>query len=66
MKKTLYKPQTDDLDVNVAVYANEAWFNLRRCTDNPSECGKRWPNPKKDINLFFCKKGKDNQACPID
>jgi hypothetical protein len=67
VKVTLYKPEADDLDVSVVVYAAEAWINWG-CTKNPSECGdKRGPNePKKSFNIFFCKKGKENQACPID
>ncbi|MDR1398928.1 MAG: hypothetical protein LBJ41_03290 [Treponema sp.] len=67
MKKTLYKPETDDIDISVVAYANEAWFNIRGCTENPSECGGKQPDkPEKNINIFFCKKGKVNQVCPKD
>ncbi|MDR1326558.1 MAG: hypothetical protein LBK00_11030 [Treponema sp.] len=61
MKVALYKPETDEVDVNVVAYANEAWLNLRGCIENPSECGgKRGPNePKKPFNVFFCKKGSE-------
>ena len=64
MKKALlYKPQNDGIDVNVAVYANEACLNLWRCTENPSECGGG-PKPKSK-NIFFCKRGEnDNRICP--
>ena len=70
MKKTLYKPETDDLDVNVVAYANEAWFNIRACskTKNSSGCKPESDKPKKGIDIFFCKRseGKLNQVCPID
>jgi hypothetical protein len=62
MKKALlYKPQTDDIGVNVAVYANEAFVDWG--------CGKRckdiWP---EGFDIFCRKKPKpaknDNQICP--
>jgi hypothetical protein len=69
MKKAfLYKPETDDISVNVAVYANEAFIDWG-CSKNTTGCGKKckdpWPGNGFD---FFCKtrKGETNQACPID
>ena len=48
MKKTLYKPETEDIDVNVNVniYANEVCgFNLIACNDNcPSPCNSYCPS----------------------
>ena len=36
MKKTLYKPQADGVDINVNVYVNEACRNMsnRRCVND--------------------------------
>ncbi|MDR1398925.1 MAG: hypothetical protein LBJ41_03275 [Treponema sp.] len=68
MKKTLYKPQNDDLDVNVAVYAAEAFIDWR-CSDSKSDnpvC-KKPSNPPIDKGIdFFCKNGngKRNIVCP--
>lgn len=50
MKKTLYKPQADGVDINVNVYVNEACRNMsnRRCvndlcTDNVCDGSGNWP-----------------------
>ena len=54
MKKTLYKPQTDGVDTNVNVYANEACrdtFNGRcanTCTDNVCD-GSGTPSMRNDV-----------------
>ena len=66
MKKALlYKPQTEDIDVSVVAYANEAWVNWG-CSKNTSGCGgKRSDEPKKGIDIFFCKRGENgNRICP--
>ncbi|MDR1398927.1 MAG: hypothetical protein LBJ41_03285 [Treponema sp.] len=62
MKKTLYKPEADDTNVNL--YANEACLNWLVCTkpgagkkDNV-KCGKR----PRSHDLFLCF-GSDRQ-CP--
>jgi hypothetical protein len=63
MKKTLYKPEADDIDVNVAVYAAEAFIN-RGCAKNTSGCGNRCNKPWSKNFDIFCRKGKGNQVCP--
>ncbi|MDR2418762.1 MAG: hypothetical protein LBD79_06880 [Treponema sp.] len=70
MKKTLYKPEADEVDVNVVTYANEAFIDWRCKHEggkNTTGCGKNckgMPWPGKGID-FICKtSGKINWVCP--
>ncbi|MDR2418763.1 MAG: hypothetical protein LBD79_06885 [Treponema sp.] len=73
MKKVLlYKPEADEVDVNVVTYANEAFFDWG-CSKNTSGCSKK---PDKGFDFlckkggkgfdFLCKKGDTNKICPQD
>ena len=56
MKKALlYKPQNDDIDVNVVVYANEACLNWWRCKNscNKPDINCKPQEPRRHDLLCF-------------
>jgi hypothetical protein len=54
MKKTLYKPQAGDVDINVEVYTNESCKTPNRnctnhvCKDSPCDGSIKWPKIRND------------------